>query len=241
MKKLIVLTCTLSLLTACGDSIEKKAGEKLAAARAAFEHNDYNEAKLQIDSIKILYPKAFDTRKEGIKLMQQVELKEQQESLVYLDSMLQVKQKEFEAIKNKYTFEKNEEYQKIGNYFWPTQTVEKNLHRSFLRFQVNEQGVMTLTSIYCGPSNIHHVAVKVIAPDGNGTESPRRGCGKTKIIKHPNCLFHHGLTDHTKYSSQAIVFICPIRQSVVNSFRPIYFYPLRKGRPDYSPLSCRYQ
>lgn len=149
MKKLIVLTCTLSLLTACGDSIEKKAGEKLAAARAAFEHNDYNEAKLQIDSIKILYPKAFDTRKEGIKLMQQVELKEQQESLVYLDSMLQVKQKEFEAIKNKYTFEKNEEYQKIGNYFWPTQTVEKNLHRSFLRFQVNEQGVMTLTSIYC--------------------------------------------------------------------------------------------
>ena len=81
MKKLIVLTCTLSLLTVCGDSIEKKAGEKLAAARAAFEHNDYNEAKLQIDSIKILYPKAFDTRKEGIKLMQQVELKEQQESL----------------------------------------------------------------------------------------------------------------------------------------------------------------
>lgn len=39
MKKLIVLTCTLSLLTACGDSIEKKAGEKLAAARAAFERN----------------------------------------------------------------------------------------------------------------------------------------------------------------------------------------------------------
>ena len=99
MKKLIVLTCTLSLLTACGDSIEKKAGEKLAAARAAFEHNDYNEAKLQID-------------------------------------------------------------------------VEKNLHRSFLRFQVNEQGVMTLTSIYCGPSNIHHVAVKVIAPDGSFAETP---------------------------------------------------------------------
>ena len=36
MKKLIVLACTLSLLTAWGDNIEKKAGEKLAAARAAF-------------------------------------------------------------------------------------------------------------------------------------------------------------------------------------------------------------
>ena len=39
--------------------------------------------------------------------------------------------------------EKDAEYQRVGNYFWPTQTVEKNLHRSFLRFQVNEQGVMS--------------------------------------------------------------------------------------------------
>lgn len=31
---------------------------------------------------------------------------------------------------------------------------------------------MTLTSIYCGPSNIHHVAVKVIAPDGSFAETP---------------------------------------------------------------------
>lgn len=38
--------------------------------------------------------------------MQEVELKEQEKSLVYLDSMLQAKQKDFDAIKGKYTFEK---------------------------------------------------------------------------------------------------------------------------------------
>lgn len=172
MKKLIVLTCATLLFMACGNDVEKKAGEKLAAARTAFQHGDYNEAKLQIDSIKILYPKAFDARKEGIKLMQQVELKEQSESLVYLDSMLQVKQKELADIIGKYTFEKDEEYQKIGNYFCPTQTVEKNLHRSFLRFQVNELGVMTMTSIYCGANHIHHTAVKVSTPDGTFAETP---------------------------------------------------------------------
>ena len=37
MKKLIVLTCTLSLLTACGDSIEKKAGEKYYMSRHTSE------------------------------------------------------------------------------------------------------------------------------------------------------------------------------------------------------------
>lgn len=172
MKKLIVLACATLTFMACGSDVEKKATEKLTAARTAFEHGDYNEAKLQIDSIKILYPKAFETRKEGIKLMQQVELKEQSESLVYLDSMLQTKQKELEGIIGKYTLEKDEEYQKVGNYFWPTQTVEKNLHRSFLRFQVSEQGAMTMTSIYCGAGNIHHIAVKVSIPDGTFAETP---------------------------------------------------------------------
>lgn len=172
MKKLIVGLCATLVLASCGNDAEKKANERLSTARTAFEQGDYNEAKLQIDSIKILYPKAFDARREGISLMQQIELKEQQQSLVYLDSILQTKQKEFESIKNKYVLEKDAEYQQTGNYFWPTQTVEKNLHRSFLRFQVNEQGVMSMTSIYCGGSNLHHFAVKVIAPDGSFAETP---------------------------------------------------------------------
>lgn len=172
MKKLIIGMCSILLLASCGNDIEKKAGEKLAAAQAAFERGDYNEAKLQIDSIKTLYPKAFDIRHQGNHLMEQVELKEQQQSLIYLDSMMQTKQKEVEAIKGKYTLEKDAEYQQVGNYFWPTQTVEKNLHRSYLRFQVNEQGVMSMTSIYCGGNNIHHFAVKVTAPDGTFAETP---------------------------------------------------------------------
>ena len=85
---------------------------------------------------------------------------------------MQTKQQELEKIKNKYVLEKDAEYQRVGNYFWPTQTVEKNLHRSFLRFQVNEQGVMSMTSIYCGGNSIHHFAVKVTAPDGSFAETP---------------------------------------------------------------------
>lgn len=172
MKKLIIGVCSILFMASCGNDIEKKASEKLSIAQAAFERGDYNEAKIQIDSIKLLYPKAFDVRRQGNRLMQQVELKEQQQSLIYLDSMMQVKQLEFDAIKKKYTLEKDAEYQKVGNYFWPTQTVEKNLHRSYLRFQVNEQGVMTMTSIYCGGSNIHHFAIKVTAPDGSFAETP---------------------------------------------------------------------
>ena len=171
MKKVILLACLCCTLFSCED-VEKKAGEKLQAAREAFELGNYNEAKILIDSIKMLYPKAFETRRAGIGLMQEVELKEQEKSLVYLDSMLQAKQKDFDAIKGKYTFEKDAEYQNIGNYLHPSQVIEQNLHRSFLRFQVDENGVMSMTSIYCGAHNIHHVAVKVTAPDGSFAETP---------------------------------------------------------------------
>ena len=77
-----------------------------------------------------------------------------------------------DAIKKNYTFEKDAEYQKIGNYLHPSQVIEKNLHRSYLRFQVDEPGAMSMTSIYCGPHNIHHLAVKVTAPDGSFAETP---------------------------------------------------------------------
>ena len=171
MKKVILLACLCCTLFSCED-VEKKAGEKLQAAREAFELGNYNEAKILIDSIKMLYPKAFETRRAGIGLRQEVELKEQEKCLVSLDSMLQAKQKDFDAIKGKYTFEKDAEYQNIGNYLHPSQVIEKNLHRSFLRFQVDENGVMSMTSIYCGAHNIHHVAVKVTAPDGSFAETP---------------------------------------------------------------------
>lgn len=172
MNRFLLLFCGTLALSACGNGIEKKAQEKLNAAQTAYEQGDYAEAKNQLDSIKILYPKAFETRKAGQELMLQVEQKTQERTLAYLDSALAAKQQQLNALKDKYVLEKDADYQTVGNYLWPTQTVEKNLHRSFLRFQVNEQGVMSMTSIYCGANNIHHIAVKVIAPDGSFAETP---------------------------------------------------------------------
>ncbi len=171
MRKILFMVCFCSLFISCNDT-DKKGNERLAMAQDAFEKGDYNEAKIQIDSIKILYPKAFKARKKGIKLLQQIELKEQKKSLVYLDSLLQQKKKDFEQMKKKFSFEKDVKYQRTGNYLYPTQTVERNLHRSFLRFQVNENGIMSMTSIYCGSRNIHHTAVKVTTSDGSFAQTP---------------------------------------------------------------------
>ena len=155
----------LATLAGCGDGGEKEAQIRLQKAEAALQQENFSEAKLQIDSIKVLYPKAFEARKQGIKLMQQVDLKEQGKTLVYLDSMMQVKQAQLDSIKANFVLEKDTAYQEIGNWFYPTQVVEKNVGRSFLRAQVNELGEMSLTSIYCVGGQLNHTSVKVSVGD----------------------------------------------------------------------------
>ncbi len=166
MKKIgLSALLALAVLTGCGDGGEKEAQMRLQKAEAALQQENFSEAKLQIDSIKMLYPKAFEARKQGIKLMQQVDLKEQRKTLVYLDSMMQIKQLQLDSIKGSFVLEKDTAYQEIGNWFYPTQVVEKNTGRTFLRGQVNELGEMSLTSIYCAGGNLNHTSVKVSVGD----------------------------------------------------------------------------
>ena len=155
----------LSVLAGCSDGGEKAAQSHLQKAEKALQMEQFSEAKLQIDSIKVLYPKAFEARKQGIKLMQQIDLKEQQKTLVYLDSQMQAKQAKLDSIKGKFVLEKDTAYQEIGNWFYPTQVVEKNVGRSFLRAQVSELGEMSLTSIYCAGGKLNHTSVKVSVGD----------------------------------------------------------------------------
>ena len=85
MQKSALLIAGLCCLLAACEDVEQKAGEKLLLARQALEAGRYDEAKTQIDSIKILYPKAFETRRAGIYLMQDIELAEQQKTLAWLE------------------------------------------------------------------------------------------------------------------------------------------------------------
>ena len=166
MKKIgLSALLALALLTGCSDGGEKQAQLHLQKAEQALLMENFSEAKLQIDSIKMLYPKAFEARKQGIKVMQQVDLKEQTKTLAYLDSVMLVKQAQLDSIKGDFVLEKDTAYQDVGNYFYPTQTVEKSLGRSFLRGQVTELGEMSLTSIYCAGGQLHHTSVKVSVGD----------------------------------------------------------------------------
>lgn len=159
-----IVPLIMVLLASCSQE-EKKASDLLIRAEQSYSSANYNEAKMQIDSIRNLYPKVFDVRKKAIRLKQQVELKEQQISLEYLDSMMTVKKILLDSMKVAFVLEKDTAYQEIGNYFYPTQIVEKNIGRTFLRACVSERGEMSITSIYCAGGSLNHTSVKVSSKD----------------------------------------------------------------------------
>lgn len=182
MKKTITIGCLCLLLAACGGA-DKKAQAYLQKAQTAYEAGNYEEAKALIDSIKSKFPKAYDTRREGQRLMQQTVLKEQEQNLAFLDSLLAEKRQQLQEVSSRYVLEKDTAYQQLGNYIHPSQVLEKCLHRTYLSFAVNERGEMRMTSVFCGKNNIHHYAVKVIAPDGTYAETPAaKECYETNVL-----------------------------------------------------------
>ena len=171
MRKTLLLLVVTVFVISCGESIEQKATRHLDNAKEAFSTGNYNLAKQEIDSIRILYPKAFDTRRQGIKLMQQIEESEQLRTIEYEDSMIAAAKEAFEKIKGNFSFEKDERFQDIGLYTIKSQAPSRNYDRIYVRGQVDELGRMTLISHYQGSSFLHHDQIRFNVDD-NYVETP---------------------------------------------------------------------
>ena len=172
MRKIMIpLLLVLVLLSGCNQ--EKKAAlQLLERAQVAYQTGKLEEAIQLADSIGVLYPKVYEVRHAANRLGYDITKSQLLRDVNFIDSVLSVKRPELEAMLPRFTYERDTVYQQTGRYLWPTQVIEKNTSRSYLRFQTEENGKMSLTSIYVGSRPIHHTAVKVTAPDGTFVETP---------------------------------------------------------------------
>jgi hypothetical protein len=89
----------VSLFLGCGDNKQNKAEQLLAKATQLFEAGRCEEALSTIDSLRKVYPNAIDVRKRALRLHQNIELKQAQDELTVLDSVLQ-------AVNHDYNYQK---------------------------------------------------------------------------------------------------------------------------------------
>lgn len=170
-KHLYLWLCTcVTLLLACGDS-SRDASTQYEKALQLFKAGQYESAKNAIDSIEQLYPKAFKQIKEGMLLMCRIKQKESERNLLYIDSVLKVRQSELETAKKDFRFEKDAKYQTEGNYVYNKLPKQSAITRSQLKVLVTEHGQMQLASVYYGSTPLKHSSIRVTLPDKSKAET----------------------------------------------------------------------
>lgn len=167
--KNIILTLLATLLIGCAEDVERLAQPYLERARLAHANKQYSQAKLQLDSIKMLYPKAFDARRQAQSLLLRVELDESLTGKQYVDSLLQEYSKQIAPLTAKLYLDKDPRYQEVGTYYASRHRTEQNVGRSYMRPQVSEQGEGSIIVFHRGRA-IHAHTLRFTAPDGTYVE-----------------------------------------------------------------------
>ena len=117
IRNLLLVLATGLTLSNCAEDVEKLAQPYLTRAQQSLTNKQYALAKLQIDSIKQLYPKAFDTRAQAQALLIEVELSEARAGKHYTDSLLTEAQAKASAIATTLFLDKDTRYQDYGTYY----------------------------------------------------------------------------------------------------------------------------
>ncbi|WP_163631238.1 hypothetical protein [Paludibacter sp. 221] len=125
------------------------------------ENNLLNTAKIELDSIHILYPRMVDARRTAKALEDTITRKENLRILAYCDSILPIKKQQADSIAKNFRFEKNENYQNTGNFVYKTLQLEANIERTYLRAYVDENADFYLISNYTGTTKLSHTNLKV--------------------------------------------------------------------------------
>ncbi|OPZ97117.1 MAG: hypothetical protein BWY72_01359 [Bacteroidetes bacterium ADurb.Bin416] len=159
------------LLVACSTMKDTGPDDYLNKARELIQAEEYQSAKQYIDSVRILFPKAYDKIREGIAIMREVDFSEQQRTLAYCDSLLKVRQNELPTASKQFVFQKDPQYESIGHYIPKTQLTENNYGRTYLQAKVDERGRLVLTSYYAGNKVINHTKIRASVKGGLFAES----------------------------------------------------------------------
>jgi len=165
---IIIVLTFLTSISCSGKS--RGAKEFFSEAETAYRGGNYSLAKLKIDSIKILFPKAFDEINAGFALMQHVRMAENKRNIVYCDSMLRENYILLNEMFTKFDFVRDDRYQEFGEYYPKVYPHHSSLSRNGLRSGVREKGTLFIESILSG-STIKHNKIRVTSRDGSFAET----------------------------------------------------------------------
>lgn len=164
-----IVVISLAIFFACGQK-DNGAASRLDAARKLYTEKQYQLAKQEIDSIKILHPKSYDEIRAGLAFLDTIRRAENAKIITECDSLITLYEPEIAKVKTAFSFQKNKEYQETGSYI-PKESVSGGMiSQTTLRSGVAEDGTLYIESVFVGPKQKHN-RIKISTKDGSFAQS----------------------------------------------------------------------
>ena len=161
---LIICTFGMMLFGSCkGESAEEQARKRVEQARTLIAEGNLEGAKMQLDSVHILYRQEVTLRREAKSLQDTIILLEAERTAAYADSMLQVLLPQVDPLLKKFRYDKDARYEDNGQYVSRLLQTSSNTERCFLQAYVGDNRVTRVKSYYYGGNELCQQKVELCA------------------------------------------------------------------------------
>lgn len=158
-----ILAILVTIFSACGPSPEKLASDAFSKAQKLYEAKQFNETKLLLDSIIANFPGQIEFVTRSKDMLRKITVSEQEQNLVFLDSLLKAKQEELEPLMKNFIV--SDEYGAKKVLIHKRQKPENSYNRTYIKANLDIDGNFYISSNYCGTYRLHHDQVKVYNKD----------------------------------------------------------------------------
>jgi len=164
MKQLFfTLIFFVTLFSACGPSPEKLASDAFTKAQKLYQAKQFNDTKLLLDSIIENYPGQIEYVTRSKDLLRKITVAEQEQNLVFLDSLLKAKEEELKPLMKNFIV--SDEYGARKILIHKRQKPENSYNRTYVKANLDIDGNFYISSNYCGSYRLHHNQIKVYNKD----------------------------------------------------------------------------
>lgn len=163
MKLFITIFSSCLLFISCSVSHEQLAQQTLNEALSAYSKKNFNKSKILLDSIIYNFSDAKESVVEAKKLLNAVYRSEQENNLNFLDSLLEIREKEIGPLMKQFYIE--DETLEIPVLIHKKQATSSSFDRCYLRAHTDKNGTFYISSHYTGERHIWHNQIKIEVDD----------------------------------------------------------------------------
>jgi hypothetical protein len=165
----IFLAACVLFIISCGQSNTQLAKKHFELAKKYYGDKQFNQAKLELDTILTNHKDEIELHTRAKDLMRTINIDEQNQNLLFLDSLLSEKQAQLAPLMKNFATEQIDGL--------PTLLVHKfqkttnSYNRTFIKPNLDVDGNYFISSQYCGNPAIEHTQIKVsVGDDAVNTE-----------------------------------------------------------------------